>query len=255
MYYSAIKNKLLSYKGVKARTSWSFESCNMGRIQCAKLNVRGKTLFVYLNLDTEKYLDSKYRFQNVGDKVKYADVPMLLKVKGDRGLKHAFELIEDMMNDLEIPMGEPQDINYVVPYQTTEELIEAGLIKFISPAEENAVVFSDDPETAALLDSIPMVDEDAAEVIDVFEDEGKSTTLSFDPDGNSVEAGDVVLVPTRDKASDKEIVREAEVARGNYKVDAATLDRPLKKIIGVVRRKAEQIFTAMITPTEEKEDQ
>ena len=28
----------------------------------------------------------------------------------------------------------------------------------------------------------------------------------------------------------------------------------IKKIIGVVRRKAEQIFTAMITPTEENED-
>ena len=42
--------------------------------------------------------------------------------------------------------------------------------------------------------------------------------------------------------------------RGNYKIDSETLDRPLKKIIGVVKRKAEQIFTAMITPTEENED-
>jgi hypothetical protein len=51
--------------------------------------------------------------------------------------------------------------------------------------------------------------------------------------------------------SDKEIVREAEVSRGNYKVDPDTLDHPLKKIIGVVRRKAEKVFTAMITPDEE----
>ena len=76
-----------------------------------------------------------------------------------------------------------------------------------------------------------------------------------DPDGNTVDEGDVVLVPTRDVASDKDVVREAEVARGNYRVDPETLDRPLKKIIGVVKRKAEQIFTAMITPTEENEDQ
>ena len=65
----------------------------------------------------------------------------------------------------------------------------------------------------------------------------------------------MVLVPTRDVQSDREIVREAEVARGNYKVDPETLDRPLKKIIGVVKRKAEQIFTAMITPAEENKDQ
>ena len=252
-YYSTIKNKLLSYKGIKARTSWSFESCNKGRIQCAKLNVRGKALLVYLNLNTAKYTDSKYRFQYTGDKIKYADVPMLLKVKGDRSLKHALELIEDMMNDLGIPMGEAQNIDYTIPYQTTDELIEAGLIKLISRTEDN-VVNSDDPEIAALLDSIPMVDEDTAEAIDVFKDKKKIKILRYDPDGNSLEAGDIVLVSTRDKAGDKEVVREAEVARGNYKIEAASLDRPLTKIIGVVRRKAEQIFTAMITPIEDKEN-
>ena len=68
-YYVAVKNKLLSYKGVKARTSWSFESCNRGRIQCAKLNVRGKALLVYLNLNTENYNVNKYHFKNVSDKV------------------------------------------------------------------------------------------------------------------------------------------------------------------------------------------
>ena len=60
-----------------------------------------------------------------------------------------------------------------------------------------------------------------------------------------------MLVPTRDIYSDREIVREAEVAKGNYKVDPDTLDHPFKKIIGVVKRKAEAIFTAMITPDEE----
>ena len=92
------------------------------------------------------------------------------------------------------------------------------------------------------------------DVIDVFWKERPDKTYRYDPDGNAVENGDIVLVPTRDIQSDREIVREAEVSRGNYKVDPETLDRPLKKIIGVVKRKAEQIFTAMITPTEENED-
>ncbi|MDR9825035.1 hypothetical protein RCJ22_05360, partial [Vibrio sp. FNV 38] len=35
-YYTAIKNALLSYKGVKSRTSWKQESFNRGRVQCAK---------------------------------------------------------------------------------------------------------------------------------------------------------------------------------------------------------------------------
>lgn len=68
---------------------------------------------------------------------------------------------------------------------------------------------------------------------------------TFDPDGNLVECGDVVSVADNDAAI------EAEVVKGNYRVDPTTLDKPLTKILAVVRRKAEQVFTAMITPVEE----
>ena len=133
------------------------------------------------------------------------------------------------------------------------------------PVEEVPAPVAEEPaaETEEKIDeilaSIPSADdalvaENTVDAIDIFWEERKNKIYRYDPDGNTVEEGDIVLVPTRDEASDKDVVREAEVARGNYKVDAATLDRPLKKIIGVVRRKAEQIFTAMITPTEENED-
>jgi len=265
LYYSEIKNKLLSYKGVKARTSWSFESCNKGRIQCAKLNIRGKALLVYLNLNTENYNENKYHFRNVGDKVKFADVPMLLKVKSDRGLKYVLELIEEMMRVLGIPEAKTVDrVDYTMPYSTTEKLIEDGLIKVIipggtssldAPVGANEVM---DSEIESILASIPNADDVAngamVDAIDVFVAKGSESTRRYNPDGNALERGDVVLVPARDEISDKDVIREAEVARGNYKIDSATLDRPLQKIIGVVKRKAEQIFTAMITPVDEKED-
>lgn len=259
-YYSAIKNKLLSYKGVKARTSWSFESCNKGRIQCAKLNVRGKTLLVYLNLSTENYNVNKYHFSDVGYKAKYQDVPMLLKVRSDRGLKYSLELIEEMMNVLGIPEGEVQNVVYDIPYKTTEELIEEGLIKMILPSDdalaEELAAEPVDPEALELLSSIPSVDDlqDLGNVVEAIDVSLDSSDATYDPDGTLLEQGDVVLVPVRDEASDKDVVREAEVSRGNYKIDSATLDRPLQKIIGVVRRKAEQIFTAMITPTDENQE-
>jgi hypothetical protein len=115
-------------------------------------------------------------------------------------------------------------------------------------------------EVEDILASIPTaeeetVDENTVEAIDIFWEERSHKTYRYDPDGNKVEEGDVVLVPTRDVESDKEIVREAEVARGNYKLDPATLDHPLKKIIGVVRRKAEKVFTAMITPEEKDSEE
>ena len=97
--------------------------------------------------------------------------------------------------------------------------------------------------------------DDGIDVIDVvWPEHGKDgKTYRYDPEGNTVEDGDVVLVPTRDAASDKDVVREAEVVKGNYKVDPSSLDHPLKKIIGVVRRRAEKVFSAMITPDDNDE--
>ena len=96
--------------------------------------------------------------------------------------------------------------------------------------------------------------DDRIDVIDVAWSESKNSgkTYRYDPDGNEVENGDVVLVPTRDVESDRDVVREAEVVNGNYKVDQSSLEHPLKKIIGVVRRRAEKVFSAMITPEDDE---
>lgn len=138
-----------------------------------------------------------------------------------------------------------------IEVEAAEEEIPEVEVTVEEEAEE------DNSEVEELLNSIPCVEEaeedNTAEAIDIFWEERTHKTYRYDPDGNAVEEGDVVLVPTRDEHSDKDVVREAEVAKGNYKIDPSTLDRPLKKIIGVVRRKAEKIFTAMITPDEEKE--
>ena len=126
-----------------------------------------------------------------------------------------------------------------------------------APIEEAPIEEAEEKtsEVENILASIPTAAEEAedpnkVEAIDIIWEERTHKTYRYDPDGNDVEEGDVVLVPTRDVQSDKEIVREAEVARGNYKIDPSTLDHPLKKILGVVRRKAEKVFTAMITPEE-----
>ena len=117
-----------------------------------------------------------------------------------------------------------------------------------------------DAEITELLESIPMVDEEQVEAetvdaIDVTWEEANNKTYKYDPDGNEVDCGDIVLVPTIDEDTDKEIIREAEVLRGNYRVETASLDHPLRKIIGVVRRRATKVFTAMINSDEEKDQE
>jgi hypothetical protein len=147
---------------------------------------------------------------------------------------------------------EVPEIEEEIP-EMEEELVEE-ILEEIPMVEETIVV---EPAMEEALPTVVVVEDPIAEeepgvdAIDVIWPERDHKTYRYDPDGNAVEEGDVVLVPTRDVASDKEVVREAEVARGNYKIDPATLDHPLKKIIGVVKRKAEKVFATMILPEDE----
>ena len=160
-YYTVVKNALLSYKGVKARTSWNFESFNKGRIQCAKLNVKGSAFQVYLGLDPNEYNANKYHFVDVSDKPKLDKVPMLLKVKSDRGLKYVLELIEEMMNKLGMERIETPNVDYHMPYETTEALAERDLVKVILPAG----VTLDGNENLVKLDVGDLIDNANAEKI------------------------------------------------------------------------------------------
>ncbi len=133
-FYTAIKNQLLSYKGVKARGSWNYEAFNKGRIQCCKLNIKGKTLIVNLNLDPSAYNINKYHFIDCSAKPKYAKVPMMMKVRSERALKYTLELIDEMMKGLGVPQIDVPAVDYHMPYESTEELAKRGLVKIILPA-------------------------------------------------------------------------------------------------------------------------
>ena len=135
-YYSILKNALLSYKGVKERTSWDFESFNKGRAKVAKINAKTRTLYLYLAIDPAELQDSKYFFDDMSDKKKYAEVPVLMKIRGERKLKHALELIEKICGEqMQLPPVknfEAQD--YIAPYQDTASLVQEGLIKQFTAA-------------------------------------------------------------------------------------------------------------------------
>ncbi len=84
-------------------------------------------------------------------------------------------------------------------------------------------------------------DNDTVEAIDIrWEDDDR--TYRYDPNGEVVDEGDTVLVPTTIESLG-EVEREAEVARGNYRISADEIQTPLKKIIAVVRRKIQSLVT------------
>ena len=82
----------------------------------------------------------------------------------------------------------------------------------------------------------------------------RNKVYRYDPSGEELAEGDMVLVPTRDAARDKDVIRKAAVAHGNHKIDPELLKHPLKKIIGVIKRRAEASL-ASEEPTETVEEE
>ncbi len=390
-YYSALKNELLSYEQVKARMSWHCESFNRGRVQLAKMTVRGKTLLLYLALTPSDFEESKYHHSDSSDSARYGAVPFTLKVRSARALKYAKELIAILM--VANGLGQTADfraVDYRMPYQTTKALIAEGLIKYDgdinelsdeavgvpaeepvveeapaeeaveeepvaeeAPAEEavveepvveeapveepvaeeaevlvgsdESVTGSDEPEAGSAEEvaeeSVEEVAEEAAdesvdvvleepvgepeaepvaepveeiveepveeevieepvqeeaaeeaaaepiaevveepvmipvaeepeaeavimvEAIDVKWNAKDRHTYRYDPNGEEVDEGDVVIVPTT-VPNLGEVERAAQVARGNYQIDASELKKPLKKVIRVVKRKMQAMVAS-----------
>ena len=128
-YYEELKNYVLSYKNTNSRVSWNYDSINSGRNQVLKFAIRGKTLCVYLPLNADEYAESKYKVEKVESK-KFEDVPCLYRIKNDRRLGYAKELIEVVANKLGLEKGEEQHEVYAnLPYEENKPLIARGLIK------------------------------------------------------------------------------------------------------------------------------
>ena len=131
-YYNDVKNALLSYKGVKCRTSWGYEAFNKGRIKIARMDVRAKSLSLYLAIDPASLADTKYTFKDMSAKKKYAATPVLMKIRGERKYKHALELIEKICGEeLQLRRLEGEPVDYRLPVMTQDEMVEAGYMKMM----------------------------------------------------------------------------------------------------------------------------
>ena len=179
-YYNELKNYILSFKGVKSRISWKFDSYNRGRDQLFKMKLRGKTICLYCNLDPNDFDKSKYHHEAIDAKI-FADVPMLVKVKSGLGLRKAKELVDIVMAKFEIetnPKAKEVDYISMYPYEENAPLIERGLIKLLIP-DDAIIVKSTKPieevtEEEALVAEAPVeevVEEPAPEVIEEVVDE------------------------------------------------------------------------------------
>lgn len=152
-YYNEVKNALLAYKGVKCRTSWGYEAFNRGRIKLARMDIRTKSLYLYLAIDPASLADTKYTFKDMSAKKKYAATPVLMKIRGERKFRHALELIEKICGEaLQLKRLEQEPVDYRLPAMSQEEMVEAGYMKMMVGAIPNPDYVPAEPEESAPAD-------------------------------------------------------------------------------------------------------
>ena len=131
-YYIDLANELLNYDNVRNRISWSNSSFFIGRKVVSKFSIRGKTLYFYLALEPESFVNSKYFVTDESAVKRYETVPLRVKVKSKRGVKFGKELIEILMLKVEATHS-VEKIETVklsdYPFDTTKNLLARGLIK------------------------------------------------------------------------------------------------------------------------------
>ena len=129
-WYTDVKNELLSYKGCKGRLSWKRETFKAAKRVVAMLAFRGNTLCLFLALNANEYENTKYTLEDVSNVPAYRETPAMLRLKNDKRVKQAIELIEEVMSELDVDKDkkyQPED--FYAPYEGVFELIKKGLIK------------------------------------------------------------------------------------------------------------------------------
>ena len=166
-YYNELKNALLAYKGVKCRTSWGYEAFNKGRTKLARMDVKTKSLYLYLAIDPQSLVDTKYNFKDMSAKKKYAATPVLMKIRGERKFKHALELIEKICGEeLQLKRLEAEPTDYRLPMMSQDEMM-VGAIPVAPETEKSAeepaeaVAVSAETETVEAVEPVEPVVETA----------------------------------------------------------------------------------------------
>ena len=174
--YDAVKNAFLSYrtagkkpKTVRARITSGGETFGAGRNLYAKLCLVGGYLRLFLALDPKAYNPQKYHHKDYTEVVRYAKVPLMIKLSSDRQVKNALELIDDVLTQNGFVKDEtyvPEDQAYIFKKSRTKKSKVIYVEREVAPSPD---VSEDDGAADREIAPADSVAEEEAEfaVIDV----------------------------------------------------------------------------------------
>ncbi len=187
-YFAKIVNGLLKYAKVKMRESQQYVTFKRGKDVLCKIAVRGKTLCVHFALEPSR-LDDKYFITDLSGVRKFAETPSMLKVKSERGVKYAFELIDAVRERF----GLTENAKYKESVTTADypsadmnTLIASGLIKIVN--ENGEAVTIDGVKVGASDNAISAV----AEKEEVIAEESREDLIDTEKEPDTVKENVVV---------------------------------------------------------------
>jgi predicted transport protein len=130
--YQQLKDACTNRKKVNNRLSFEKETIKFGRTKIGVMKIARKNLSLYLALDPKKLEGTKYKFTDVSDKKTYIDYPVQLKLKSERSVKYAIELLNNLFEEAgAITQVGAEDVSYkdVFYYRDFNTLLAQGLIK------------------------------------------------------------------------------------------------------------------------------
>ncbi len=216
-YYNEIKNYLGLYRA-KGRQSARCESFRYKGL-VAKVALGGKSVKVFLAIDPS-FIDEnpKYHLKDVSEKKQYAEVPVMMKVRSDRGLKYFKELVDYMFATRGVkPKRNYENVDYLPSLIPNGEAILAtlGMSTYYLQNSMNAKGIPDEmPDN--LEDYLPMIPGEELE-----EGEEIEATVYLDTLCNHFEDGNEVTI---DVLKSLHIVTRGNVLRIKAR---GTLDRKL----------------------------
>ena len=164
--YEELVNHLLQYKNVTRSLTNRADNFKSKGSLLAKITLTGKTLKLYLPLDAELYDYDKYH-QLITEKNGYEEVPFTIKVKSNRGLKYAKELIDEAMAQKGVERkkkaGEKKSFKELILLQKGSLLIKAKktdkLRSRVDSQDANAKLTDSEAQELVKIKYVPVSDE------------------------------------------------------------------------------------------------
>lgn len=207
-YFVGLANALLAYDRVKMRTSRAGCTFVCGRTPLARMTLKGKSLYFYAALDPAA-LPPAYYVRDVSGVKRYSTTPSLLRVRSDRWMKYALQLVAGLAAEYSLEPAdaqegmseEPLSVDDF-PMMSFDELLEHDWIRRVEVRGRSETADADGTEAEAGVSG-------ASESTEVSE-ATEVTEVSDEPDISDeiVDADDNVDIDT----DDTDVMDEAEEA-------------------------------------------